>query len=196
LPPITRTTTQPPQNTGTIAQDPNHKKKTHLAKPAVFNGKEFKRWWRTVLLYILGNELDFPGGQDKIFFALSFMTEGLAEKWSQNYVDWAIENGGDFGMWERFCQKIKESFENKNARQEAQGRLDNLFQGKWTAEEFFQQFELLCRKAGFTDTEHHNYLIALLEKNMDGVLIDQMYTTVPLPDDYEVWKTKITAFVS
>ena len=93
----------PPQNTGTIARDPNHKKKTHLAKPVVFNGKEFKGWWRTVLLYILGNEPDFPGDQDKILFALSFMTEGLAEKWSQNYVDWAIENNGYFGMWECFC---------------------------------------------------------------------------------------------
>jgi hypothetical protein len=155
LPPITCTTTKPPQNTGTKAYNPNHRKKTHLAKPAVFNGKEFKGGWRTVLLYILGNNIDFPNDRDKILFALSFMTEGLAEKWSQNYVDWAIgENNEDFGMWEHFCQKIKESFENKNARQEAQGRLDNLFQGKWTAEEFFQQFELLHCKAGFTDEEH------------------------------------------
>ena len=187
----------PHQNTGTAVHDPHHKKKTHLAKPAVFNGKEFKGWWRTVALYIIGNDRDFPDDQDRILFTLSFMTEGLAEKWSQNYVDWAIdENNGDFGTWDRFKRKIREAFENKNLRREAQGRLDNLFQGKWTAEEFFQQFELLRREAGFTGQEHHNYLIALLEKNMDSVLIDQMYTTVPLPDDFEAWKTKIIAFDS
>ena len=47
-----------PQNTGTEAYNPNYKKKTHLAKPAAFNGKEFKRWWRTVGLYIIGNNQD------------------------------------------------------------------------------------------------------------------------------------------
>ena len=186
-----------PQNTGTAAYDPNYKKKTHLAKPAVFNGREFKGWWRTVVLYIIGNDQDFQTDRDKILFALSFMTEGQAEKWSQNYVDWVInENNEDFGTWAYFRREVAKSFENKNLRSEAQNKLDNLFQGRWTAEEFFQQFELLRREAGFTEKEHHTYLIALIEKHMDGALIDQMYTTIPLPTDYEVWRERITAFDS
>ena len=83
------------------APEPTHsgeKKKCHLAKPAVFSGKEFKGWWRSVQLYILANERDFTIDRDRILFALSFMTDGLAEKWSQNYTDWAMDKmDGHFG---------------------------------------------------------------------------------------------------
>jgi len=183
-----------PQNTGTVV-DPNYRKKTHLAKPAVFNGQDFRGWWRSVSLYILGNDRDFTTDQDKILFALSFMTEGGAEQWSQNFCEAAIEDDG-FGTWKEFIKELKKSFENKNQKREAQAALDRLVQGKQTAEEFFMKFELLRREAGFVEQEHHAFLIGLLEKNVDDVLIDHIYDVTPLPDDYEVWKEKIIAFDS
>ena len=185
----------PPQNTGTVVVYLSYRKKTHLAKPAVFNGQDFRGWWRSVSLYLLGNERDFTTDQDKILFALSFMTQGGAEQWSQNFVEAAIEDD-DFGTWKEFTKEIKKSFENKNQKREAQAALDRLVQGKQMAEEFFQKFELLRREAGFVEEEHHAFLIGLLEKNIDDVLIDHVYNVTPLPDDYEVWKEKILAFDS
>lgn len=163
-----------------------------MAKPEPFNGKEFKRFWRTSTLYILDNASDFRADENKILFVLSFMTKELAELWAQNYVDRAIEqNAGSFGTWDQFTSEIRESFENKNARQEAQVKLETLKQGQQTAEEFFQRFELLRREAGFTSEIHRNYLIGLLERNMEEAVIDTVYMQYPLPVNYEEWKEKI-----
>jgi hypothetical protein len=72
------------------------------------------------------------------------MKDGNAKGWVANFTDTVInKKGGNFGTWTEFTGELKGSFENKNTRQNAQNKLEALKQGTQTAEEYFQQFELL-----------------------------------------------------
>ena len=50
----------------------------HVAKPDTFDGKDFKRWWRTIQIYLAANAINFKNDSGKILFVLSFMKNGLA----------------------------------------------------------------------------------------------------------------------
>ena len=177
---------------GTQTTTTDDKRKCHLAKPAEFSGKDFKSWWRSVQLYVLANKRDFTDDESKILFALSYMKGGNAERWAANFEDTVLdEKSGNFGTWAEFTAEMKGSFENTNARQDAQNKLEALKQGTQTAEEYFQHFELYRREAGFVGDAHFNYLQSLLEKQVNDVISDVIYNGDSLPTTYEAWKSKI-----
>ena len=73
-----------------------------------------------------------------------------------------------------------------NLKWAAQIKLKSLTQGTDTAEDFFQKFKLLLIQAGYA--KDNEYIVTLLEKNVNERIIDQIYTGTDLPMDYETWK--------
>ena len=67
-----------------------------------------------------------------------------------------------------------------------------LHQGNSTAEEFFQQFDILSRSAGYS-TDHNHFLIDLVERNMRFSLIEKIYSSGSIPDTLTDYRKHIIA---
>lgn len=117
------------------------------------------------------------------------MTEGIAALWQENFLEDSIINNGQHGTWDEFKDKLQRSFADPNEIKTSQAKLSSLRQGGKTAEEFFQEFDLLRRKANYT-AGHDQYLIELLEENLNESLVIRVYNAEVLPVTYADWKTK------
>ena len=98
-----------------------------------------------------------------------------------------------WGSFADFQQKCEEAFQDTNKKTNAKNQLTLLRQGSKTAEEFFQEFDLLAFAAGYTDTHHDDVLIRLLHKAIHDKVIDLVYSQPTLPANYQAWKTQILA---
>lgn len=171
-------------------------RKSTLSKPEEFEGdyEGYERFKRQFTLYILANPASFPDDQSKILFVTSYMTKRLANRWAQNFIDQktqqAIHAGHpdqvDFGSWIDFMTLLDGTFIDPNKERNAQEALLNWTQGTQTAESFFNQFDILRRKAGY-DTGFDAFLIGLLERNCNPDLVVAVYSGTP-PITYDTWK--------
>lgn len=114
-------------------------------KPEAFDGKRYKDFIRTVDVYIRANRANFTDDKTKVLFVLSLMREGLAGAWAQNYVDAARIQGvlTITQTWGAFTADLEKAFGDPNESQHAQTALMTLRQGTRTAEDFFQEFDVL-----------------------------------------------------
>lgn len=127
------------------------------------------------------------------------MTEGLPGSFAENFVDQVMEKVTDatpdpqWGTWEAFAKELEATFAEKNKKQTAQQELVSFCQAGRTAEEFFQQFDQLCRKAGY-HTGHDEFLIELIKTAVHESLVRKVFSMEKLPDTYALWKEKILLF--
>ena len=97
------------------------------------------------------------------------------------------------GTWDKFKLKLSSSFENKNKCKDAAAKLNALRQGSQSAEEFFQQFELMRHEADLT-TNIDNVLIDILEWDgtIDQEVLKQIYASgTAIPTTYDAYKDLI-----
>ena len=122
------------------------------------------------------------------------MTAGLADEWAQKFIDAkklaAGNNPLDIGSWTDFKAALDASFIDPNKQRNAQMALENLHQGRMTAEEFFTQFDQTRRTAGY-DTGHDGYLISLLERALNPKLVQDMYVG-GIPSTYALYRERAT----
>ena len=169
-----------------------------LNKPEVFIGNraKFKTWFWKVGLYIRDCEKELQTDEQKINFLFSYIQGDAVDSWVENYYDqhykeinidrednpWLVDY---LKVWE----DLSERFTDANLKWAAQVKIDSLTQGSDTAEDFFQKFKVLLTQAGYTwDNE---YVVTLLEKNVNDRIIDQIYSGTDLPADYKTWKYAI-----
>ena len=175
---------------------PRDAKKKHIKKPEDFtDAKNWDKFKRQEFLYYeeYFNEFGFDDGT-RIRFNLSFFIGGLPEKLTANFIDQII--GSSLPRWGTFAdfrQKCEEAFQDTNKKTNAENQLTLLRQGSRTAEEFFQEFDLLAFAAGYTDTHHDDVLVRLLHKAIHDKVIDLVYSQPTLPANYQAWKTQILA---
>jgi hypothetical protein len=124
-----------------------------------------------------------------IWFVLSYMKGGDAELWASAYVDRAIESD-DWGQWTDFLDAMARDFGNKTEPRKALEELGRLQQGKKTAAEFFLRFEQLADLAG-VDLDRYPNATLYIEKNIQRVLIDQLYQSDNPPTSYRDYKRRI-----
>ena len=162
-------------------------RKIHVAKPTPFSGqrKDFKSFLKSLRLYLLAANDELVTNNDKIIFTLSFMTEGLAGLWADNYLEEC--NMVITDEWETFLTKLKETFDDPYEKANAQEKLNNITQGKKTAEEFFQEFDLLIRAAKYHEN-HDEYLISILREKVNSKVVMKITEMVDEPENYHTWK--------
>lgn len=171
--------------------------KVHGAKPAVFDGSKAKyaSWRRQIILYIAEKKDRFTTDEAKILFVLSYMKEGFADKWAQNYLEAKIDDVGEVTIidtWKDFLEALDKTFKDANFRLNAQTRLEALKQGSHTADEYFVEFEQLMVQAGFkTGGDHEQYLISRIEQGLNYRLVERVYDSDSLPASYEDYKDKV-----
>jgi hypothetical protein len=126
-----------------------------------------------------------------IWFILSYMKGGDAELWANAYVDKALKNH-DWGVWEDFLDKLVKDFGNKGEPRKALEELGRLQQNKRTAAEYFLKLEQLADVVG-VDLDQYPNATLYVERNVQKVLIDQLYQTNNPPTTYQDYKRRITA---
>src|SRR5271156_2064730 len=95
----------------------------------------------------------------------------------------------DLGSWADFKTALDATFTDPNMVRNAERRLRELKQrNNQHAEEFFTEFDICRRKAGYV-TGYDQFLIGLLHTALKPDLIVAIYTGVP-PVTYEEWRTK------
>jgi hypothetical protein len=117
------------------------------------------------------------------------MKGGDAELWANAYVDRALENDS-WGSWTDFLDALARDFGNKVEPRKALEELGRLQQGKKTAAEYFLKFEQLADIAG-VDLDRYPNATLYVEKNVQRVLIDQLYQSNNPPVTYRDYKRRI-----
>jgi hypothetical protein len=164
-----------------------------VALPDVFDGKKenYRRFHRQFSLFLMANRAKFKEKASMIWFTLLYMKGGDAELWTNLYVDWALENN-DWGTWEEFLDQLAKDFGNVEEPQKALEELGRLQQGKKTAAEYFLRFEQLADLTGI-DLNWYPNMILYVKRNVQHVLIDQLYQSDNPPSTYQEYKRRVTA---
>jgi Retrotransposon gag protein/Zinc knuckle len=198
----------PPPGVVAVPAAPVDKKKSHVKKPEDFT--EPKQWdcfRRQVFVYIEENKQDFDSDEQVIRFLLNFMTEGLPEKFTANYLDDILDNlrrrreraqamwqplptGANWGSAVDFEAQCHSVFGDQNKRPNAENQLALLQQGAKTAEEYFQEFDQLVRTAGYQQY-HDDVLVKYLHEQVKWSIVDKIYSSGHLPNTYQEWRSAI-----
>ncbi|KDQ54332.1 hypothetical protein JAAARDRAFT_83859, partial [Jaapia argillacea MUCL 33604] len=161
--------------------------------PEIFTGdkQKFGRWWRSMQLFLRDPKNGTLSETEKTDILISHIRGPDVDTWVENFWDeyWDDANNKWQKSWVDVVTILKERFEDSNLQRQAELELEHLVQGKDSAEEFFQKFEILRNRAKYDKKNTH--LLLLLEQNVNAGIIDKIYGVMPLPADYDAWKKAI-----
>lgn len=126
-----------------------------MGQPAAFNGDRAKT---TTFLaacrnHTFINSEIYKDDDKKIAYVLSFMTEGQAAEWANDFITKAMEaSTPSYGTWKDFETKFKEAFNPYSSKGDALDQL-TILRMKNGVEEYISTFRLLVTKSGLTDLE-------------------------------------------
>ena len=175
---------------------------TKIKEPDPFTDRKYVRQFlQQIVLNFSANPKRFKTDQSKILFVLSYMTTGEPGQWAEIFIEsrtrlvgvWAPVN---WGSWADFTNKLSASFIDPNEEQNAYLELAAHTQKSGqTAEQFFQTFELLARRAGYLNdgAVQDQILIRLLLGKVKDSYIDKMYMSEP-PTTYALFKKAIIRY--
>jgi hypothetical protein len=126
-----------------------------------------------------------------ILFTLSYMLEGPAELWANAYINKALEEE-NWGSWEAFLETLAKDFGDLEEPRRALEEMGRLYQGKKTAAKYFLKLEQLAAVAGI-DINRSLHVALYVEKNINSLLIDQLYLSDEPPRNYQDYKRRIIA---
>lgn len=177
--------------------DDNKDSKVHLNKPSEYDGSAgWEGFLLEVLLYVNAYPKAFTTDVSKIIFILSFMTKGTAKSWAEHARKEALYDPGTkkyrtapvFGTWSEFVEKATKRFGNHNAQADADRKLQSLWQGSKSAQEFFQEFDELSTLAGYIGDQFDALRINLIKQHANDSLVVEILKMENVPTEYSKWK--------
>lgn len=172
-----------------------------IAQPTPFTGgKDYLRFRRECLAYIAADDtgLIFTSGKKKISFILSYMKEGTASTWAQNYYDAITSAAGVVNItdtFDAFLKKLDLSFKDPGEKDRAYKRWSEMRQGNADAGAFLASFEIAMHQAGISTTDVNVVLpqlkVALREEVAAGLI--RLPTKPTMYDDMKSYIISIDA---
>ena len=126
-----------------------------LNLPKNFSGKreDLKKFLQQVNLYMDVNEKTYHNDKTKIAFVLSFMDEGDASSWKEQFIEEATSTTPhDYGTWEDFERNLKQAFQPFDAPGDALEEIKNLRMGNNSIEDHNAKFRNLLTKSKLDKT--------------------------------------------
>ena len=172
-----------------------------LNKPTPFSGDrtKVKAFLQECLVYIDINEDIYTTDKLKIGFVLSYMNEKEARDWRELY----LENLEDpvtgrlvYPTFGTFLTEVRKAFWSADRIQDALCKLENLKQGKKTAEQVVTEFKQLIGQAGLTtrSASDNIHLISLFRKALNYSLAHKIMFGETIPRTIEDWFEKAIQF--
>ena len=176
-------------------------KKYGLNKPTPFSGDQtkVKAFLQECLIYIDINEDIYTTDKLKIGFILSYMNEKEARDWRELY----LENLEDpvtgrlvYSTFGAFLTEVCKAFRSADRVQDAMCKLENLRQGKKTAEQVVTEFKQLIGQAGLTTraASDNIHLIGLFRKALNHPLVHKIMFGETIPRTIKDWFEKAIQF--
>ena len=131
-----------------------------LNPPKVFSGKrtELNKFLQDVLIYLMVNKEVYNNNEKKIAYLLSFMTEGDAVSWKEEFlahkIDEAEKNNTDLklGTFREVKETIKKSFEPFDGPGDALKEMKHLrMANNSNIDEHVAKFKMLVTRSGLSD---------------------------------------------
>ena len=129
-------------------------KEIKLRNPTPYDGDRDKlnNFLMEIKMYITINDEIYDTDKKKIIFILSYMKEGTATSWKQNF--WATTKLDDRVIpwtWNRFKDTLKALFAPPNKPGEALTQLVTERQGSRTVDEFIADFKIDASRSGLKE---------------------------------------------
>lgn len=145
--------------------------KVKLNEPKPFTGKreELGKFLRDIDLQIAVNDHIYTNDIKKIAYVLSYMTEGDAESWKEEFLEEKAKAPGplDLGTYKDFITEITKAFKPYDAEGDALEKIKAIRMGSNSAEDHVAQFKMLVTKAKLDTTS--------------AMLIDAFRETLKIP---------------
>ena len=117
--------------------------KKKIRPPTPFSGKQedLRKFLQEIKIFLLGNADAYPRDLDKILFVLSYMSEGDANSWKEEFFDSAEQMSAQagipltLGMYKSFIEEIEKDFSPYDAPKDAIYEMKELRLGKSSIEE-------------------------------------------------------------
>jgi hypothetical protein len=139
-------------NTTTPTSSATRKK---LKTPTPYSGKreELRTFLQQVKIYLLANSDAYPNDMDKILFVLSYMSEGDANSWKEEFFDSAEQKAAQtgtaftLGKYDDLITGIEKDFSPYDAPKDAIYEMKEVKLGKGSIEEHVSKFKMLVTKS-------------------------------------------------
>ena len=177
-----------------VPQNSTHTKEYGLNKPTPFSGDQtkIKAFIQECLVYIDMNKEVYTMDKLKIGFVLSYMNKKEARDWRELYLE-NIEDPATgklvYPTFSAFLTEVCKAFQSADRVQDALCKLENLKQGKKTAEQVVTEFKQLVGQAGLTTrtTSDNIHLIGLFRKAVNLSLAHKIIYGEIIPRTIEDW---------
>ena len=118
------------------------------------------------------------------------MKERFALQWASRIIGELEDGTRKYEKWNDFRDDLITAFLNPNKKEQAQRKLELLWQGIHPAEEYFIEFEEYKALAKYNDEGY----IVLLKRNLSPRLVRHIYELETVPDTYAKWKEYALCF--
>jgi hypothetical protein len=175
-------------------------KEVKLNPPKPFTGKrtELKRFMQDVIVYTTINKDVYDTDDKKIAFTISFMNDGDAGAWKEEFLSRKIADAnrrGDdvaFGTWTAFKTALEESFKPFDAAGDALFEMRNMKMGQDASiDEHVAKFKILVSQTGLGDSAA---LADFFRETLPSGLQRQILTSDPPPVTLNDWYDKAARF--
>ena len=135
-------------------------KKTELNPPKIFTGKrtDLQRFLQDTFVFLTINKEHYNTDDKKIAFVMSFMTDGDAALWKQEFISKVIRdsvtagNEITFGTYKSFIESLEKSFLPYDAPGDALDAMKCLRMGEGSFEEHLAKFKFLVSQSGLDES--------------------------------------------
>ena len=184
-----------------VSQSSTHAKEYGLNKLTPFSGNQtkVKAFLQEWLFYINMNEEIYMTDKLKIGFVLSYMNKKEAKDWQELYLK-SIEDPATgkrvYPTFSALLTEVHKAFQSADRVQNAICKLENLKQGKKTAEQVVTEFKQLIGQVGLTTrlTSNSIHLIRLFQKALNYLLAHKIMFGEVIPRTIDDWFEKAIQF--
>jgi Retrotransposon gag protein len=174
--------------------------KIRLNPPTPFTGKwsDFILFMQDVYVYLKVNWLTYDNDEKKISFILSYLAEGDAAVWKQQFIQTKIKESEEaesdepnWGTYKEFVEALKKTFQPYDEPAEALEDMKKLRLGDGSIMEHNLKFRLLVSQTGMKDSL---VLMDLYRETLPWGLQSPIIWSEHPPKTLEEWYTKATNF--
>jgi hypothetical protein len=179
---------------------PKASKNIKLNPPKPFTGKwsDFILFMQDVFVYLKVNRLIYDNDEKKISFILSYLADGDAAVWKQQFIQTKIKESVEaktdepsWGNYKEFVEALKKMFQPYNELAEALEDMKKLRLGDGSITEHNLKFQLLVSQTGMEDSP---VLMDLYREMLPWGLQSPIIRSEHPPKTLEEWYTKATNF--
>ena len=171
-----------------------------MSPPKAFTGKrtDYRRFMQEIIIWITVNKDMYKDDEARIAFTLSFMKEGDAGAWKDEFVSRALKNADDrgddlsFGTWKNFRKSLDDSFLPYDAPGDALDEMRRLRASSDTAmDEHIAKFKILVSQLTLPESAA---LIDFFRETLPPALQKQIMCCEFPPETLAGWYKKASSF--